>query len=584
MNIRRLKPTRILSSFAGELLIVLALIFVINNYIGNVDKRISSDGEGYYDYLPAIFIYNDLPRSGEYDGANHSARITGMKCYSSTGGHKVNKYPAGTALLISPFFVCAHLSAPSLGYVRDGFSYPYRKAVFAAALFYLFSGLIFLKKLLRLYDIRHSIIFFIQLLAVFATSLIHYVNNESAFSHVYSFFAITAFFYVAKSYFQNQRASQYIKACIVLGLIFLLRPVNLLVVLALPFLAGSFPSLKNGFLSILKRPVIFMAGILCLASIMFIQLLLWRYQTSSWFVDTYPDERFFFNHPAFFSILFSYRKGLFVYTPVLLFSVTGLYFYLKKKQFFMFSSWLLFFLILTYVLSSWESWYYGCSYGLRAYIDYYPLFFIPLATGISALPIKPRLAVILLCAATIPVNAIQTYQYKEYILHWDNMDREKYWQIFLKTDLRYKGFVWREKNRIDTGKAVLLKAMKPGDLTLPPGMEKMVLLLPSDSVPGYESLYAVRMSLFNDFNRKEKSGIMMKIAPLQSDEYDFKHKAPLIHFETEGFNKLQKGEFFYILNKKKDRLKNNYISIHIETGDDTLKLRDIRIEMYGKPE
>jgi hypothetical protein len=46
--------------------------------------------------------------------------------------------------------------------------------------------------------------------------------------------------------------------------------------------------------------------------------------------------------------------------------------------------------------------------------------------------------------ATVPVNLIQSYQYQKFILHWDQMDRERFWKIFLKTDRKYDGIFYRQ--------------------------------------------------------------------------------------------------------------------------------------------
>lgn len=573
------RAKRFAETFVPELIVVLALIFVINNYIGNVDIRISSDGKGYYDYLPAIFIYHDFPERSHNDSTSNSKRISRMKEYSTVNGMKVNKYPVGTALLISPFFAWAHISAPQMGYEQDGFSFPYQKAVFAAALFYLFAGLLFLKKLLRLYNISAWIIIFIQVLAVFATSLIHYVNYEPAFSHVYSFFAVTAFFFYTRLYFIQNKSRRFLIASALFGLIFLLRPVNIIVLFALPFLAGSFQNLKSGVYSIVKRPEYIVSGVLISFLIMSVQLFLWRYQTSSWIVDTYTDERFHFFQPAFFNILFSYRKGLFVYTPVLLFSFAGLYVLLQKRESYQFISWLSFFLFLTYILSSWQSWYYGCSYGLRAYIDFYSIFFILLATGISGLKRIPAIILLALCLPTIPLNAVQTYQYKEYILHWDGMNREKYWQVFLKTDPRFKGFVWRDKNQIPE-KARLLKRIGLGDINFKPEEKSIFFDQPADSISRSGKINAVRVLLTNNFAGKEKAAMMLNIGLPGEEEYLFRHKVSLIHFEKQGFNNLQEGEYVFLTGNGQIT-GSSCFTLTLYCGEDSLKLEDIKIEFYG---
>ncbi len=85
------------------------VIWVSSNYNWG-DNRwqgiIKADASGYYAYLPAIFIYNDL----EY---NYLDTIIGNKSYSNNlnfdfrENHKdtrINKFFCGTAILQTPFF------------------------------------------------------------------------------------------------------------------------------------------------------------------------------------------------------------------------------------------------------------------------------------------------------------------------------------------------------------------------------------------------------------------------------------------------------------------------------------------------
>jgi len=67
------------------------------------------DGNGYYAYLPAIFIYHDL-HFGFFDKIAEQEGYQNMK-YDyryEYRGHTVNKYFAGTALAQLPFFLTAY--------------------------------------------------------------------------------------------------------------------------------------------------------------------------------------------------------------------------------------------------------------------------------------------------------------------------------------------------------------------------------------------------------------------------------------------------------------------------------------------
>jgi len=133
-------------------------------------------------------------------------------------------------------------------------------------------------------------------------------------------------------------------------------------------------------------------------------------------------------------ILFSYKKGLFLYTPLFLLSLTGGYFLWKSSRFQFFTCFGAFILI-TYVFSSWWMWHYGGSFSSRVFVEYIPLFIILLAIALQSIRIKKlkRLfaGIILLL---IVVCQIQTYQYRYYQIHWSDMTREKYWDVFLRID------------------------------------------------------------------------------------------------------------------------------------------------------
>ena len=46
--------------FLKELFLVLTLLFVYNNFMYKKEVLINADGRGYYEYLPALFIYDDI--------------------------------------------------------------------------------------------------------------------------------------------------------------------------------------------------------------------------------------------------------------------------------------------------------------------------------------------------------------------------------------------------------------------------------------------------------------------------------------------------------------------------------------------
>lgn len=91
-------------------------------------------------------------------------------------------------------------------------------------------------------------------------------------------------------------------------------------------------------------------------------------------------------------------------------------------------------LLLIYILSSWWSWWYGGSFSSRPFVEYLPLFAIPLGLAIHHLAKGLRKGYVILLALLVVLCQIQTYQARYYRIHYEDMDRERYWQEFLRLD------------------------------------------------------------------------------------------------------------------------------------------------------
>ena len=144
---------------------MLAMTFIMSNLRwGGGDQWtgiIEADGKGYYAYLPAIFIYHDL-NFGFFDEIEKEKYYNpnGYYDYRANGGHGeyINKYYCGTAVAELPFFLGAHLLTRIQGGDTDGYSKNYLVSVSIAALFYLFIGLFFLRKIFLAYEIPDWVI------------------------------------------------------------------------------------------------------------------------------------------------------------------------------------------------------------------------------------------------------------------------------------------------------------------------------------------------------------------------------------------------------------------------------------------
>lgn len=572
----------LLKSILGEVIVIFLFLFIINNYIGKHNDYIHSDGTGYYDYLPSLFIHNDINRKGKPESLHPDLykRINTLNwAYSAAPDeHKVNKYPCGTALLTAPFFFSAYLSSPPQGEISDGYGQPYQNVVFYAAVFYLFLSLFFLKKLLALYEIKAFVIFFCQLLLALATPLTHYANMDASFSHVYSLFAITAFFYVAKAWFLQPEKKYFFYACALIALIVLLRNVNIIVLFFLPFLAGSFSVLRERTVQVIKDYKTLSAGFFIFFALVFIQLYLWHLQTGKWFVDSYPGEHFYFFNPHVFDILFSYKKGLFVYTPVLFLSLAGLFTLLFKRKYYLLLTWLFFLALLTYLLSSWHSWYYGCSFGLRAYIDFFAVFFLLFAFALTEMPRLMKPVFVFLALAAIPVNIIQTYQYRAYILHWIDMDKEKFWSVFLKTKARYNGYIWNEA--ADENAFRLIHSVSITE-KLHVAYDENILLHEMKSSDNIEFAGAtfIRVLLRCEIKEDDTRITLNIYENSDSEKLVYSHNPFLLHFLR---NKTADGKYFYDFTfEPLPKGKDYKLKLLINSPEHDLEIRETEIKIFG---
>jgi len=573
---------KIFKSIAVELSIIFILILTYNNYIGNSDVTIKADGKGYYDYLPSVFIHKDLVRK-DFSRVGNSPvyqRVNKMPVYVPFKSRLVNKYSVGTSLLISPFFAWTYMHElhRNNGQV-DQYSKPFQISVFHAAIFYLFLSLWFLKQILKLYNIKPLIIILSQILLTFATGVPDYAGFEASFSHIYSLFAISAFIYFTKRYFTTGKPLNFLPASAFLALVILIRPFNALIVLFVPFLAGSVNELKSGIFRIVKNPPALIGGSLIFAALLSIQCIVWYLQTGTFLLYSYQHEGFNFSSPEIFNTLFSYRKGLFVYTPVLFLCLFGLIRLAVDGRYYLALTWLFFFSAITYFISSWWCWYYGGSFGLRAFIDYYPVFFILFALFMDHLRPGIKIPLIILSLCTIPVNLIQTKQYKEFILHWSEMDREKYWKVFLKQDEEYKGLLWKKTysyRQYDT--AFQLNIEKKDIL---PDTTDTLLLLSSNNIGNFNRVSIIQVKFSNDFNKDDRTRLMLAILDTANRKVLYNYNPPLIHFADNNLNQYQSGHFDYEFSPMADN-SDKIIALKAISGQREVSLKNIHISFLIK--
>lgn len=336
--------------------------------IQNYHSEIWADKAGYYVYMPSFFIY-------KFDGKKFPDEIdkkTGKGFYIENGIVKT-KYTYGVALLQSPFFLIAHCTSTNLGYQNDGFSLIYYKMIDLAAVTYSFFGLILLYLFLIRYVTKR--LAFISILYVYlGTNLFYYSIFETGMSHVYSFFIFTCFIYLSKYILKpNSNFITHVLFGLTIGLVVVVRPINVLVFPTI-FLLNRF-KLKELITQLKSLLTITITTIIVIIP----QLLYWKYSEGEYLTYSYKNEGFInWFSPKILHLFFSTNNGLFIYCPLVLFMLLGIYYIKNYSLFQKFLIWG-YFILISLIFASWHAWNYGCSYGCRPYVEYFSILALPLA-------------------------------------------------------------------------------------------------------------------------------------------------------------------------------------------------------------
>ncbi len=430
-----------------DLIIIILLVFLavtvafVVNIIGPTKPRsivIQGDGCGHYDYLPAIFVYHsvDFTPVFQAEKQRHGKEYFGHY-FHKVNGVFINKYTSGTALMILPFFLFSWLFSLLWGYPLDGFNVFFQYSPVVAAIFWIVTGLWFFIKLLLTFGIKKKPAFLFGLMVLFGTNLFVYTFITPAFSHVYSFAVMAMLLFTIRKYFLLFDNKYLYLSAYLYGLLILIRPVNAIALFVLPLLADSTTIFFKAFRYATKPGKI----LLIIFFVVFAfspQIIITTLQTGKPFIYGYANEGFYFAHPQIINFLFSYRKGWFVYTPLMLLLFPAIIYFFKKNCL-IFWIFVLFFALQVYLFSSWWNWFYGDSFGMRPMIDFYALFMLLISIFITKIKNRKILLIAgLFIAFSIFLNLFQSYQYAEGIIHPDSMNKKAYWYVFLKGGSRYK--------------------------------------------------------------------------------------------------------------------------------------------------
>lgn len=398
---------------------------------------------GYYMYLPLKYKYDDIAIQ-DYsiitDILNkYHASETFYQAVKWENGNWIMRYPIGLSVLFFPFYVLADFITPYTSYPADGFSRPYQLSILFGSLFYALVGLYFVKKILC-YFFNDKVAAVTLTAIVLGTNFFFHVSvhGQGAMSHNFVFTLYAVILYLTIKWHEAFKWKYIIFMGIATGLIALCRPTEIISVLIPLFYGITNKQTLVEKIKILFNHKLQLFVFSCLViGLGFIQFGYWYALSGEFIINPYaagnPGEGLELLQPHILKVLFSFRKGWFIYTPLMIFTIFG-FWHMYKNNKPLFTPVFIYFAINLYIVSSWSCWWYGACFGVRSLVPSYAVLCLPLGYFIYYI-LSSRLkffgiGFIVLCIA---LNLFQSWQMSVSIMDSTNMSRAYYFSTFLQT-------------------------------------------------------------------------------------------------------------------------------------------------------
>lgn len=322
---------------------------------------IASDGKTYYIWLRSLAIDHDLDFRNDYQLIFPPDPVPSDTGLLTPRGLAVNKYPVGVAVVEVPGFIVGHAIALLTGAPANGISAPYQFAVVTWLQLFCIAALWALWLALVRLGVNDWIAAILVLSAITATNLIQYIVRPTM-PHGPGLGSLCFALFLATPRKEAPiRAWRIAAVGALLGLAVIIRATNVAVIAVfVPFLAPLLGGSKRNWL-------IFGASLTC---VLLIQAGLTSALWGHFAVTGYTQEPFSGGLRGVVGTLFAARHGLFVYHPwYLLTLILTAFALLRRDTRSAASGTLAAFMALTLINGTWWAWWFGDSFGNRAFIE-----------------------------------------------------------------------------------------------------------------------------------------------------------------------------------------------------------------------
>ncbi|HVZ65999.1 MAG TPA: hypothetical protein VG936_15640 [Lacunisphaera sp.] len=325
-----------------------------------------NDDVQYYFWLRSLVIdgdwdfANDVKETPMLDSSERRELLTQPR---TARGRLPDKYPLGWALASAPFFLLAHGLSLLLGWPADGWAPFYQYCLWAGHLGITVAGMLVARRfLLRFLPAGAAEV---GLLAGWlASPLIYYQTARISMAHGLTF-SLVAFSHELAMCIRDDpaRRNRWGLLGFVLSLLVVTRSTS--VVYCLHPLAVLASVLRDEWRAdrsaALRLTWLAASGFVPVG----LQLWAWHQVYALWLPNTYGGEAFGFTHPALLEVLFSSWHGWFYWHPLLFPGFLALLWCVASKR--LPATWLVSTLLIIYLNSSWWCWWFGSSFGNRAF-------------------------------------------------------------------------------------------------------------------------------------------------------------------------------------------------------------------------
>ncbi|MBS1782825.1 MAG: glycosyltransferase family 39 protein [Bacteroidetes bacterium] len=442
--------------FSKRVIIVLTIILisVFWFFVGKKSEIFHGDTLGYYMYLPSTIIYHNLktveetPISDDFpENTKSSFRNLKQSGFVSPIGYKLNQYTYGIALMESPFFLLAHGYEKLKNKNANGYTSSYSNMVKLSTIVYAFLGLLLVYRILREYfDELPSLL--VTVLILLATNLLWFTLYQAGMSHVPLFFLWAVVIWLSIRLFKKPSTVSFVMLGFTCGLITLIRPTDILCLLIpLFYQVYNSQTMVHRFKFIIANWKNLLLFILCFIVPIIPQMFYWKVLSGSYLFYSYGNQSFDWLHPKIIEGLFTASNGWLFYSPIMIFTILGMFIFKKIKSW-VFVLWLLVPLYI-YITYCWYCYNYINGFGSRPMIDIYPLLSIPLAACLMTLTKKSlvlKFSISVLCLFFVAANFSYSAQQANGLLFSEESSMRYNWQILFKSHINYNDLVVLDNN------------------------------------------------------------------------------------------------------------------------------------------